>query len=162
MNEKLKLLSPVEQKVPVQKLSNWVRWPLRVLAYPIMMTDLLAQSLVQKIYKTQYVLEGSCKKRGACCQFIHMGWPKKGRISLFAKIYLFWQTEVLGFYFKSFDFVEDGEITKVMGCRYLKGDGSCKHYFLRPAICRNWPKMHYMREPNLLKGCGYRAKLRKK
>lgn len=162
MNNKLKFYSDPVIIIPKQRLPGFIRWPLRVLAYPVMMMDIGAQQFVRLFFRSRYVLEGSCKKRGACCQFIHMGWPKKGKMSLVSKLYIFWQTEVLGFYFRGFDLVEDDEITKVMSCRYLKADGQCAHYRLRPGICRNWPKVHIFKEPTLLKGCGYRTVLRKK
>lgn len=161
MNEKLKIIEEHTFQIPKQRLSGWIRWPVRVLAYPFMMMDIFAKKFVSLIFKPKYKLEGMCKKRGACCHYIHMGWPKKGRLTFLTKIYIFWQLEILGFYFKDFDFVEDGEVTKVMGCRYLSKEGKCTQYFLRPALCRNWPKINYFREPTLLKGCGYKAVLRK-
>lgn len=157
MNTKLSMHSTIAPVIPKQKLSPWIRWPLRLLAYPFMMLEITAQKFVRTIIRPRYKLKGGCKKRGACCKYIHMGWPKKGKLTLFSKIYIFWQTEVLGFYFKGFDFVEEGEVIKVMGCRYLKEDGSCMHYKLRPALCRNWPRIYFFKEPTLLKGCGYQA-----
>lgn len=162
MNERLKLYQENSFEIPRQKLPGFIRWPIRVLAYPFMIIDLYSARFVQLFMKPKYKLEGACKKRGACCRFIHLGWPKKGKLSFFSKVYIFWQIEILGFYFKDFDFVEDEEVTKVMGCRYLRKDGSCSHYFLRPGLCRNWPKLHPLRRPVLLKGCGYKAVLRKK
>jgi Fe-S-cluster containining protein len=44
-----------------------------------------------------------------------------------------------------------------MGCRYLKQDGSCSHYRLRPSICRTWPQIEYFGHPRILKGCGFKA-----
>lgn len=162
MNEKLAIFKERVNQIPKQKLPGYLRWPIRVLAYPFMMIDILAQKLVSFIYKPKYRLIGQCKKRGACCQYIHMGWPKKGRLTFFSKVYIYWQTEILGFYFKDFDFIEDKELTKVMGCRYLSKEGKCTKYFLRPAICRTWPKIKYFREPSILKGCGFKAVLRNK
>ena len=162
MTEKLQMFQPKAHQIPRQRLSPLIRWPLRIIAYPFMMLDLFTHRVTLLIMKPRYKVTGACKKRGACCHYIHLGWPKKGKLTLFSKLYVLWQTEVLGFYFKDFDFVEDDEITKVMGCRYLKGDGSCGNYFLRPGVCRNWPKLHFFREPVLLKGCGFKAELRKK
>lgn len=161
MSEKMKMFQERAYLIPKQRLSPWLRWPLRVIAYPFMLMDIYSHRLVASIFKPKYKLTGQCKKRGACCHYIHMGWPKKGRLTLISKIYIYWQTEVLGFYFKDFDFVEDKELTKVMGCRYLSKEGKCTQYFLRPGLCRTWPKIRYFREPSLLKGCGYKAVLRK-
>jgi hypothetical protein len=161
MNDKLKMFPKAEVIIPRQLLPSWVRWPIRIFAYPFMMVDIFSQKCVAAIFKPKYRLEGACKKRGACCHYIHMGWPKNGRLTFVTKIYIFWQTEILGFYFKDFDFVEDNEVTKVMGCRYLSKEGKCTQYSMRPGLCRTWPKLHYLREPTLLKGCGYKAVLRK-
>lgn len=161
MNEKLKLFEPKTPIPPKQWLPGWIRWPLRVLSYPVMITDVLAQKFVFLIFKPKYKIVGTCKKRGECCQFIHMGWPsKKKQFSLFTRLYLFWQTQVLGFYFRDFDFIEEGELTRVMSCRYLSKQGTCSHYRLRPGICRNWPKRHSVHRPHVLKGCGFTPALR--
>lgn len=162
MTEKLKLYNPTAS-LPRQWLPGWIRWPLRLLAFPIMIIDVYSQKFVFMIFKPRYKLEGECKKRGNCCHFIHMGWPsKKAKLSWASKLYIFWQTEVLGFYFKDFDFIEEGELTRVMGCRYLSPKGTCMHYKLRPGICRDWPKKHAIHRPHVLKGCGFRPVLRKK
>lgn len=161
MNNKLNVINSFKTKAPKQKLPGFIRWPLRILAYPIMILDVYSQKFVRLIFKSKYVLEGQCKMRGNCCQFIHMSWPnEKKKLSLSSKIYIFWQREVLGFYFRDFDFVEDNEVTKVMSCRYLK-NGKCSHYRLRPAICRDWPKYHPFRKQQVLKGCGFKPVLRK-
>lgn len=161
MSDKLKLHEPFKQNPPKQKLPGWIRWPLRILAYPPMIIDVYAQKIVFLFFKSRYKIVGGCKKRGNCCRFIHMGWPdEKKKLTLFTKIYVFWQTEVLGFYFRDFSFMEDNQLTKVMSCRYLSEKGVCKHYRLRPGICRNWPKKHLIHKPHLLKGCGFQVKLR--
>lgn len=160
MHDKLKLFDPPHFNPPKQKLPGFLRWPLRILAFPIMILDVYAQKLAYLIFKPQYVLEGECKKRGNCCRFIHMGWPKNGKLSWSIRLYIFWQTEVLGFYFRDFDFVDEGEVTKVMSCRHLNSNGMCNHYRLRPGICRDWPKKHSFRKPHILKGCGFKPVLR--
>ncbi len=164
MNDQLKLFDPPKNNPPKQRLPGWIRWPLRILAFPVMILDVYSQKFAYLIFKPKYKLEGGCKKRGNCCHFIHMGWPDKNqsKISSLSKLYVFWQTEVLGFYFRSFDFIEDDELTRVMSCRYLTKKGTCKHYRLRPGICRDWPKTHSFRKPHLLKGCGFKPVLRKK
>lgn len=157
MNEKLKIFNAEPKPIPKQKLPSWIRWPLRLVAYPFMILEVFSNRFVYSLFKPKYKLVGGCRKSGNCCRYIHFGWPQKRKLNAFLKLYVLWQTEVLGFYFKDFDFVEDQEVTKVMGCRYLKEDNRCAHYRLRPGVCRNWPKMHYFREPTILKGCGYRV-----
>ena len=44
-----------------------------------------------------------------------------------------------------------------MGCRYLREDGSCSEYRLRPQVCRQWPVIEHFGYPKILKGCGFRS-----
>lgn len=164
MSDALKMFQPKKPEPPKQWLPGFIRWPLRIIAYPFMMADVLSHKLVLFIFKPRYKIEGECKKRGDCCQFIHMSWPtkKKKQLSMLTKLYLFWQTQVLGFYFRDFDFIEEGELTRVMSCRHLSDKGVCNHYRLRPGICRNWPKKHPVNRPHVLKGCGFTPVLRVK
>ncbi len=162
MTQKLKMFQPNVDAYPVQRLNSWIRWTLRIVAYPFMMVDLFSHRFTLFFMRPKYKITGGCKKSGKCCNYIHLGWPKKGRLTILSKLYILWQTEVLGFYFKDFDFVEDNEVTKVMGCRYLSKEGSCTQYFLRPGLCRNWPKISLFHEPVILKGCGYGFEERKK
>ncbi len=162
MKDSLRILPSEKVLPPKQKLPSSIRWTLRIMAYPFMMLDLQACRIVRFFYKSRYVVEGKCLKRGSCCRFIHMGWPKGEKLTLFHRLYVYWQTEVLGFYFRDFDLMEGDSLTRVMSCRYLQRDGKCAHYRLRPLICRDWPKRPYLKRPVLLKGCGYKVSLRKK
>lgn len=153
-----------KEGIPKQWVPCWIRWPLRIFVYPFMMTDFIAYKLIRRLIKPPYQLKGKCQQTGKCCHYIHMDWPQKGKIAtFFSYIRLFWNTQFLGFYFRSFALMEEKDYeTRVMSCRYLQKDGSCKHYRLRPLVCRLWPRQSYFMRPSLFKGCGYRVENRKK
>jgi len=108
MNDQLKLFEPPKNNPPKQRLPGWIRWPLRILAFPIMILDVYSQKFAYMIFKPKYKLEGSCKKRGtAATLFI---WDGLITINLNShpslSFYVFLAKQrFLGFYFRSFDFV---------------------------------------------------------
>jgi hypothetical protein len=139
-------------KLPKQWLPSFIRWPLRVLFYPFIVLDNLSQNIAKKIIKPPFKKVGKCKKRGNCCHYILMkkSW---GFLNVFD---LFWNTQVNGFFLRDKKtFLYQGKQFYVLGCRYLKDNGSCSHYRLRPMICRSWPKIEIFGSPQLLKGCGF-------
>lgn len=74
-----------------------------------------------------------------------------------------WNTQVNGFYLRSQEtYTYEKHQVMVMGCRYLQADGSCKHYALRPMVCRKWPAIEQFGIPRILKGCGFTAVPRKR
>ncbi len=151
-----------KSQIPDQRLSPWIRWPIRTLVMPFVLADGLSQKLAKLFFKTPYRQVGHCYKRGACCQNVLLSWPKwMERHQWAGKLLLWWNTEVNGFYLKGKEVDdEDGSKLKFMGCRYLKQDGSCGQYRYRPAVCRDWPRIEYFGPPRRLKGCGFRAVLR--
>lgn len=139
---------------PKQRLPGWVRWPLRVLLVPWILLDLAAQRIARWVVRPPYKMVGQCKKRGTCCHYILIPEAKGivGRLNLFV------QTEVNGFFMRDTEPQEvDGKRMLIMGCRYLKRDGSCSHYHLRPSVCRSYPHIEIFGRPRVLKGCGFRA-----
>jgi hypothetical protein len=152
---------PLQPKngIPIQKLPGFIRWPVRAAFWPFMMLDLNMQKVAKWLMRTPFRQEGKCLQRGNCCTYILL--PKaKGLLN---GISLFWNTEILGFYLRSEELVEsNGKPAYVMGCRYLKKDGKCGHYRMRPAVCRKWPMIEYFGIPRLLKGCGFRPVVRGK
>lgn len=140
--------------IPVQRLTGFIRWPLRVLFLPLVLLDLWAQRIARLIIKPPFKQTGACKKRGACCHYILIPVSK----GIFGKLYYLWNTEVLGFYRRD-DRVYESERHKMhlMGCRYLSQKGICTRYALRPAVCRKWPVIEYFGYPRILKGCGFKA-----
>lgn len=143
-----------EGGIPKQWVPSFIRWPIRALFLPFVLLDLLMQKIAGLFFRTPYKQEGSCYQRGNCCFYIIMPAPD----SFLTKVYYFWNTQINGFYPRHPQPVEvEGERVMVMGCRYLKKDGTCSHYRLRPTVCRQYPFIEYFGVPRILKGCGYHA-----
>lgn len=140
--------------IPKQRIPGWIRWPIRALLLPFILLDVGAQRFARLFFKTPYIQEGECKKRGNCCYYILFSPP----VTWISKLFYYWNTEINGFYprdTKALQIEDDSFI--VMGCRYLQRDGSCSHYKWRPSLCRTWPKIEYFGPPRVLKGCGFKA-----
>ncbi|MBS0605526.1 MAG: hypothetical protein KF898_00345 [Parachlamydiales bacterium] len=143
--------------IPRQWVPAWVRWPLRIIILPGVLLDLAAQRFARLLIRPPFKQEGKCLKRGNCCHYILIPQPK----GLFGRLFYLWSTQILGFYPRSRRIYEsEGKKVLVMGCRYLQSDGSCRHYRLRPTVCRKWPIIEYFGYPRILKGCGFKAALR--
>jgi Fe-S-cluster containining protein len=148
------MVRPTDRHIPAQRLPGWIRWPIRALIVPFLWIDLAMQKLARMIVRPPYKRVGSCKERGACCYYILIE-ERKGWLG---KLYMLWHTEINGFYPRQMPLVQEGKQTfRVMGCRYLKRSGKCGHYKLRPMICRKWPIIEHFGDPQILKGCGFRA-----
>jgi hypothetical protein len=149
---------PLFEGVPKQWLPGFIRWPIRVFMVPFVLLDLGAQWVAKKIVPPPFKQVGKCKQRGNCCHYILMPQPK----GILEKVFYFWHTQVNGFYLRRQEPVEsEGNAMVVMGCRYLQKNGKCGHYRLRPMFCRQWPRIEYFGFPRILKGCGFRAELKK-
>jgi Fe-S-cluster containining protein len=145
--------------IPTQYLPLWIRWLLRTLILPFLWLDLFAQFIARQIIRPPYKKGGECKRRGNCCHNILV---KKSR-GVFKFLDLFWHQEVNGFYLREKKtYIYNGMKVYRMGCRYLKENGQCSVYFFRPMLCRTWPRIEYFGRPQVLKGCGYYPKARKK
>jgi Fe-S-cluster containining protein len=119
-----------------------------------MLIDLSAQRLARLIIRPPFKKGGKCLKRGNCCHYILVPEAK----GFLGKLFYFWNTQILGFYRRTSETYEsEGKRVYAMGCRYLKKDGACGRYFLRPAVCRKWPMIEYFGFPRILKGCGFKA-----
>lgn len=140
--------------IPKQWLPGWIRWPIRALMLPFILLDRCAQWLVLKVICPPFRQEGHCYQRGNCCYYVLLPEPK----GIITRLFYFWYTQVNGFFLRSPEPIEsEGEKMVIMGCRYLQKDGRCKHYRLRPTLCREWPMIRYFGYPRILKGCGFRA-----
>ncbi len=147
---------PPEPKggIPKQWLPGFIRWPVRLIILPLIFLDLTAQRIARMLIRPPYKKEGKCLKRGNCCHYILVPEAR----GFLGKIFYFWNTQVLGFYRRKPEVYEsDGKRMYVMGCRYLKKDGACGRYHLRPAVCRKWPIIEYFGYPRIIKGCGFKA-----
>lgn len=140
--------------IPSQWVPFWIRWPVRVLILPFIVLDLFMQKVAAWIIRPPLKQAGKCLRRGNCCHYILVPEAR----GFLGRIFYFWNTQFLGFYRRTSDVYDnDGKRAYVMGCRYLKQDGSCGHYHLRPAVCRKWPIIAYFGYPRILKGCGFKA-----
>jgi hypothetical protein len=143
-----------EGGIPHQVIPGFIRWPLRVAFLPFTLLDLGMQRVARWFIRPPFKQTGSCLKRGNCCHYILLPEPK----GIFGKLYYIWSTQILGFYPRNKNVYEsEGKRVLVMGCRYLNDDGSCRHYHLRPTVCRKWPMIEYFGYPRILKGCGFKA-----
>lgn len=109
------------------------------------------------LLRTEYVVKGGCKKRGACCQHILMEWsPWLDRFPLLGRLALWKLTRFYSFYDKGYTWeVEGGLLVRVLGCHALRPDGTCGEYRTRPLFCRTYPELPLTGAPMVLKGCGY-------
>lgn len=150
---------PPRGGIPAYRTRRWFRVALRILVLPWMILDLAIQSVVRKIWPPPYRIEGSCKQRGNCCHYILMEWDTwMEKLPWLGRFWMWWYTQIHGFYARGFDVENvDGRVARVMGCRHLQPDGRCAEYSLRPAICRQWPRITYTSQPHVLKGCGYQV-----
>lgn len=146
------------QPIPKQKLPGFMRWTIKLAFLPFIWMDLITKRIARFFIKPPLKQEGKCLKRGNCCYYITM----QVETGLTGYLHRWWVTQVQGFFFRYNTIFTQGERkVYVLGCRYLKDDGSCKHYFTRPMICRDWPKIEHFGHPKFLKGCGFRAVDRK-
>jgi hypothetical protein len=140
--------------VPRQWLPGFIRWPVRLILLPFIYLDLTAQRLARALLRPPFKREGKCLKRGNCCHYILVPEAK----GFLGRLFGFWNTQVLGFYRRRSEVYEsDGKRVYVMGCRYLRKNGSCGQHFLRPSVCRKWPVIEYFGHPRIIKGCGFKA-----
>ena len=147
-----------EGGIPPQRIPNWIRWPIRVFLLPFVLLDLFMQKIARILIPPPYKQAGKCLKRGNCCHYIMMRKPK----GILGTVFQFWNTEINGFFLRSKETYDyEGKRVLVMGCRYLEPNGSCRHYALRPMVCRKWPVIEHFGHPRLLKGCGFKVIPRK-
>lgn len=147
-----------EGGIPRQWIPGWIRWPLRTLLLPGILLDLSMQRVARWLIRPPFKQTGGCLKRGNCCHYILVPAPK----GVLGRLFWIWNTEILGFYPRNNKVYEsEKKRVRVMGCRYLLPNGQCKHYRLRPTVCRKWPLIEYFGYPRMLKGCGFRAIPRK-
>jgi hypothetical protein len=148
------------QEIPVyqQKVPDVLRIFIRFLVTPWNVLDVWMQKLARRLIPPPHKWVGGCKKRGACCHYILI----EKKETFYGRFYLWWHKEMNGFYPRSEKTLgEEGKKYEIMGCRYLKKNGECGRYFLRPLVCRKWPFLHPFGRPEILKGCGFKAILKK-
>ena len=147
-----------EQKVPKKWFPEPVSMFIKSIILPFVLLDLFAQKIARLIVRPPYKKVGACKKRGNCCYYVLI----RKSSGIIGFLDLFWHTQINGFYRRTkTPCIVDNKSFHLMGCRYLKKDGRCGGYRLRPTVCRTWPRIEYFGRPQTLKGCGFSAKPRK-
>ena len=140
--------------IPPQKLPHWLRCLIKYLILPFVLFDLTMQKLARLIIRPPFKKEGSCLKRGNCCHYILVRFSN----TFFGKLFYWWSREINGFYLRYKEpQLYEGKSMYVMGCRYLKKNGKCSVYYVRPLVCRQWPLIEHFGYPRILKGCGFRS-----
>lgn len=150
---------PPHHPIPKQRLPAIFRWSVRIIAWPFIQLDHLAERLATKLVPPPFKRGGACKKRGNCCHYILLPKPT----SFLSRLYYLWNIEVNGFYRLNEPEYHDEEedcTWLVMGCRYFKNN-LCSVYRFRPQMCRKWPIVEIFGPPRILKGCGYQALIKK-
>ncbi|MEM7174301.1 MAG: YkgJ family cysteine cluster protein [Chlamydiota bacterium] len=138
--------------IPRQKVPRLVRRAIKEILLPFLWLDQGMQRLAKKIIRPPFSRKGQCKRRGNCCYYILV----RSSNSFMGKLFYFWYTQIQGFYPRlKKPHVYNGKKVWVMGCRYLKPNGHCAHYRLRPSVCRQWPVIEHFGYPRVLKGCGF-------
>ena len=146
-----------EIKPPPQRLPGVIRWMVRCVILPFVVLDFLIQRFFRFLVRSPYRLKGKCKCCGVCCRYILLEWSNYlDKFPLLGKLYIWWLTEIDGFYLLNFDFENEEGKFRLMSCRYLSDKGVCKHYYTRSAICRQYPWIGYFRKPWFLPKCGYK------
>ena len=114
------------------------------------------------LLRTEYKLAGQCKKRGACCHHVLLEWsPLFEKYPALGRLVLWKYTRIYSFFDRGYTWeIQDGLMTRVLGCHALQEDGSCGEYLTRPLICRAFPELPLTGRPLLLKGCGYKFERR--
>lgn len=125
---------------------------IRALLRLILDVDDVLTLWISKLFKTEYVMVGSCKQRGVCCENIGVGLtPSLWRFERVRQLISRWYCFV-------YNFSEVGrnpdQRTLIFRCHYLK-DRLCSVYKTRPFFCRNYPRPRFFGKPTVLPGCGY-------
>jgi hypothetical protein len=112
--------------------------------------ELLAMRVVRLFVRPKFVITGECVKCGACCEQILGDPPRLVKDTPWLLgLFVGWHRVVHNFHLVARG--ESGEV--VFRCGYLKGDGRCGIYRLRPFICRNYPVLPFYEAPRPLPGC---------
>lgn len=141
------------------RLGRAIRRVAREIVWIFVLTMDLGRRFGAFLFRSEHVLEGGCKKRGACCQHILLEWsPWLDRFPSLGRLVLWKYTRLYSFFDKGFTWeIEDGLMARVLGCHALRADGSCGEHRIRPLVCRTYPEIPIVGRPMLLKGCGYKV-----
>ncbi|HEX9187941.1 MAG TPA: YkgJ family cysteine cluster protein [Vicinamibacteria bacterium] len=105
-----------------------------------------------------WTLGGDCRRCAACCEepAIAVGRAVR-RLPLARRAFLWWQRRVNGFELLRTD--PDGQSFVFRCTHFDRATRSCDSYSSRPGMCRDYPRLLlWQANPELLPGCGYRAR----
>jgi len=151
------LLGAHPDPTPRGPILRFVRRILREMTWIIVLLLDSGRRFGTLLLQTEYKLKDGCKKRGACCHHVLLEWtPLFDRFPVLGRIILWKYTRLYSFYDRGYTWeIQEGLMTRVLGCHALKPDGACGEYRTRPLICRAFPELPLTGKPLLLKGCGY-------
>lgn len=130
----------------------------RELVWPFVALMALGHRFGRTLLRTEHVVEGGCKMRGACCHHILFEWWSLfDRYPILGRIALWKLTRFYSFFDRGYSWeVQDGLLVRVLGCHALREDGLCGEHRTRPLFCRTYPEVPLVGRPMVLRGCGYR------
>ena len=139
-------------------IRRFARRCVREIMWPFLLLLEAGHRFGRVLLRTEYVVQGGCRKRGACCHHILMEWtPLLDRYPWLGRLALWKMTRLYSFYDKGYSWeVQDGLQVRVLGCHALQADGKCGEYRTRPLFCRTYPEVPLTGRPRVLRGCGYR------
>lgn len=101
--------------------------------------------------KTEYIKKGGCRRCGRCCQVLAVQYPIFfNRLKGLLKLTIKWQEFRYCFTYLN---MEDNYL--LYKCNLVGPDGLCGQYWLRPRLCREYPKMGLYGRPHTHRSCGY-------
>lgn len=113
--------------------------------------ELGSMALVRRLVPPRYVVQGSCQKRGVCCQQILGDPPGFVKHSFLLTLWIGYHR-----FAHRFEPVARGPNDEVIfSCGHLQTDGRCDIYRYRPLLCRNYPVLPFYEPPKILPGCSF-------
>ena len=123
----------------------------------LILLDYYFQTLIKQLLglKSRYQLRGECSHCGRCCRLIGVEVSKKIPLTFWLYrpvIYLFYE-KVNNFKFEGFS---ESDHCLLFSCLNFDTEvNRCRCYSMRPALCRDYPKLPYFEKPVLLSGCSF-------
>lgn len=119
----------------------------------------VADAIVYRFVKTEYVRKGKCNRCGRCCQLLAMEMPARvARRDWLVRLVSKWHSAVLNFELQGRD-----DRWLVYRCRYYyetDGKACCRIYPFRHRLCRFYPSEKLYGHPKLNPDCGFRFERR--
>jgi hypothetical protein len=120
-----------------------------------MLLDNLIMQGLKKLFPVKHKITGKCRQCGNCCQGIYLKMSEgQKRSRLFVDVCVRWLSWLYDFYLIKIDY-ENNYL--IFSCKHKGQNGSCRNYFWRPPVCRNYPLQDYFKETVFLPGCGFRS-----